>query len=381
MEEAFAAAPLGAVISACSRTASWEAALSALSWGRLQSLRPGLLASNAAVSACARSARWREACEMWQGTLRRRGLSPDLVTCGAVLSACGGVGGVGGRWQQATAAVGEAMKSRLRVDVVACGAVLSACAASAFWEQALALLAGAAATALAASVVAANSVATACERGGQWAQALLLLIAMRRLQLRSDATTWNSISSACVGAKQWRQALLMPRRLCQEAGQLDIVSCNGQMASCAEGRQWHSALHLLHELCGGRTPDILPDEFTFTAAIDACRWSWTRTLELLQEMEKRVLRPGLEAYNAAIQACSSRISVGAKAWPLHLLTRMQLDALEPNHLTWQAVIISCQSRCERDQLPGLLDQLQCHSIRKFRRGHAQDKSVKEASWR
>ena len=156
---------------------------------------------------------------------------------------------------------------------------------------------------------------------------------------RRDANPTRSAHQrvlACKKEGQWQDALQIIAEMREQGVILGTVSYNAAIDACGKAKQVGRALELLDEivLVGNQ-----PDAVTYTALIDACGRAG-----LLDQAF------GLFARSASALHASSRASRAPRAPPPTRaasppLRRMQQARVEPNLITYNALIHACAQVC------------------------------------
>ena len=124
------------------------------------------------------------------------------------------------------------------------------------------------------SLVCQNCAMSACAKSGHWTLALELLAGLLYSGSPSNIS-FNTAITACEKSDQWEHAIAL-LDLCNSNGSADVVSFNAAIRALKAAR-WPCVLQLLDSMQARR---ILPDAFTYNAAISACE-QWQHALSLL----------------------------------------------------------------------------------------------------
>ena len=92
-------------------------------------------------------------------------------------------------------------------NVISCSAVISACGTGQHWQQALVTLTVMRQTAVLPSVIsysAVTAVINASEKGQQWHQALCLLASMQQTGVLRNVISYSAVFSACEKCQPWQ---------------------------------------------------------------------------------------------------------------------------------------------------------------------------------
>ena len=99
--------------------------------------------------------------------------------------------------EHALALLRNMREAGLTADVISFGAAISACEKGGQWEQALVLLRGMRKADMAANVISLSAAISACEKGWQWEQVLALLREIRETHLTANVVSLNAAIPAC----------------------------------------------------------------------------------------------------------------------------------------------------------------------------------------
>ena len=210
-----------------------------------------------------------------------------------------------------------------------------------------------------------------------------------------DHVTYGTVMAACERAKQWKTVLKIAERVNKHHQyQLDGVSISSALKACQQLGYADDALIYLNQMKGlkesnaalspssfwpyntqGRKPPLEgPDDVAYRLAISACARSgylderrnvddeghddspnsnasmmamssprWVDCIRLLREMEEVTgSSPDVIAYTAAIGGCAV---AGEYRRAIQLLKEMRGKGVEPNVVTFTAVISACASAC------------------------------------
>ncbi|CAE8627968.1 unnamed protein product [Polarella glacialis] len=383
-------------LAACAGAALWAAALQLLFRSTSQRARVPLdvVSLNTAVTACERGSAWPAALLLAGRELRQLGLSPDICTLSAVISACsrscfqeaeGVVADEACCNAAATACerAGQLLRSELRrasggveeggaagpsapPGAGAFGAAAGACGQAGAAELLSSALQAGVRPDLGLCTSAAMGVATGCVEpsdaiGGFWANALhwLLKDSGVRFGLRLDMVAFGASVSVCEKARVWDMALhlLWEGRARGLRSTIYGHSHNAAISACEKGRRWERALGLLLDLVprsdarraeGLVQPQfqsgwdgLSPDVVSWNAAVSACEkgCQWGLALRLLGEARRSGLAPGRTAIcSATLASCSQ----GGR-WELLLQSLQALSAagISPDATSFSAAVAAC----------------------------------------
>ncbi|CAJ1346417.1 unnamed protein product [Effrenium voratum] len=203
-----------------------------------------------------------------------------------------------------------------------------------------------------------NAAISACDKALQWERAIQLLSKLEGLQLTPNHITFSSVISACARARAWEEAvsLLSQSLACRVR---DIMGFNSAIGAC----DWRDSVELLEEV---RRRSLRPTVVTYSSLIGAPSLPWQHALHLLQEAEGNSLEPNVIAVNGAMSACekagewpwalqlladlghrsnviSFSTAISACTWPLavRLLEQMERQQVPPNVVSCNAAITAC----------------------------------------
>ncbi|CAM9569916.1 unnamed protein product [Ectocarpus sp. 4 AP-2014] len=218
------------------------------------------------------------------------------------------------------------------------------------WKAVRGLIAEAGRVGLPLNVICLNAAMSVLARSGRWYEALDLLSMMRRGALLVDVDGGGGGSGADQGMGfreprvEGEEASSSPMLVLPEP---DTITFNaaitggygtggggGGMTTCGRGNKWKSAVELLDSM---RREGLVPDGFSYSAAITACKncGQWETALGLLDDMRMRGLGRDRHSLNAAIAACAS-----AGRWKpaMEILEGMEMKGPSPDVFTYGAVI-------------------------------------------
>ncbi|CAE7622073.1 unnamed protein product [Symbiodinium sp. CCMP2456] len=278
-----------------------------------------------AVGAVFRKQRWEMVFDTFMG-LGQRGMQPDTVTSGTVVTAC--VSGT--QWQRI-------LQQRLHgTGLVTLNAAIS-CEG---WRESL-FLAQLAATGefgCHADTITFNTAASVCEKARRWEEAVLLLEALQDFRLSPDACTYNAALSACEKCSQWEKALQILFRMTDKRVTPDIISYNAATAACESS--WESALALMHAMQGGH---IAPDQISYHSAIGVCTASqqWETALCLCQSMSRESIR--IDSISVSLEMSAQE---KGRRWQnaFSACRSMATMGLQNNHFTYGAALSACKGQ-------------------------------------
>ena len=356
---------------------------------------------NAAIDACgrARPVRLDQAVQLLEqatGTgigTKNLGLVPNEYTLGALVSACA-------RASNADAAVHwlqqlpKQFPASVKPNAVCYQAAMTACARQAKLQQALQLLEQAKAQNIPLTVIAYNVVLSAAANAGNIDCALDLF---RTMDVPKDAVTYGTLLAALEAAQEWEllleyaetmppldglalmsvfhacQQLGLPSKACDVLEDMKALSSNSSTDKSTSSNQphrqhWQTQRSTAGWYVAGQRPPLMgPDQVAYQLAISACArgGAWQEGLRLLAELEQvsamkdnndnnvnsndmpsstTTTRPTVMAYTAAITGCEY---AGRWKEALQILERMRHKHVQPNQVTFAAVLGACATACAR----------------------------------
>jgi len=336
---------------------------------------PNIRILNAAIDACARAipTRLDLAFELLDQGIKTKGLTPNVFTFGAIMSACN-------RARRADRAV-KLLRTMQSEYGVKPNAIVYSSAISALgrtnppdYRHALSLLNECTVQEkMPMSVVGYNAALSACAQAGQWRPAIELLERMEEAGL-PDAITYGTVLSACERGEQWDLILKYAEKMKEKGLLLDGISATATLHACQQMGLADEAVKYLDlmkvslqnverktagwQRSGVRSPLKGPDAVAYNLAISACArgGKWERGIELLQEMQSESVAVDVVSYTSAITGLE-RAGEWRRAFAL--LEDMRKQGVEPNEVTMAAVIGACatalaksrDSEQDKDDLP------------------------------
>ena len=315
----------------------------------------GVVGYNAAISTLARAAEWKMAVQLLdemiihsQSSTSRFSSSPHSIL----------------NWE--TSIPEAEMKPLLHVlhddkyddlnivvpkpDEVTFGTVLAACERSGEWEELLRIAKAAIEYGVKLDGMALTSALHACQQLGLAEEALSYLELMKQL---GDDDTPITRGRQRLGAKQ---PLRGPDGV---AYRLAISAC----ARAPGGHRWQDGIRLLNEMRESKSKDCAPDVVAYTAAIAGCSEAgeYTHAMKLIQTMRQDGIQPNVVTFSAVINACASASanlarkreeedrSIGMEEVRLPMTRALKLleamksptSITKPNIVTYNAAIRAC----------------------------------------
>lgn len=325
---------------------------------------PSIRQVNAAIDACAR-ARPAPRLEQAFDILATSPLPPNVYTFGSLMNACAR----GGHVERAQQLLRD-MPAVYQVEpnAVVYHAAVSSCdkAQPPRPDVAWRLLDQARNDGLVLSVVGYNAALSAAARAGECDKAVELLELMEEQQTyslvpRPDAVTYGTLLAAFERAEDWNSLMKFATRM-QEAGHaLDGLAITNILHACQQLGLAREAVQYFHrmkqvgpyrrqtagyQVAGHRAPIQGPDAVAFMLAISACArgGSWKEGLKLLEEYTVTGGMEDVAVFTAAIRGCEL---AGEYQTAFLLVERMRQLKIEPNEMTFTAVIGACATACAK----------------------------------
>ena len=253
---------------------------------------------NSVTAACGAAGRWREAIQALRWT-SRDGMEPTFIAYNATLGALGKAG----KWQLAQRLLAEMRRASYRGHIasqvpgkVGAGKGLSG--------KGAARVKGSARLAP-PDVYSYTSVIDACAKAGQLERALEVSEGMRRARVSPGLVTFNALISACgTGGGKWRRALEFVGEMVDSGVTPDAFTFTLVLAACeAGGGEWDQVSLRLREMRGRVKEDPVLARLTIAAC--GREGDWRGGLGVVEEMGAAGAPPGVDMYNALIEALSA----------------------------------------------------------------------------
>jgi pentatricopeptide repeat domain-containing protein 1 len=337
--------------------------------------RPTIRQVNAVIDACARArpVRLSTAFEIFEnytaGTATH--LRPNVYTYGALMNAVSRAGEVEIAVQLLDTMESAVSTSAMGAVVVRPNAVVyqSAITAAANADPArpdiaLQLLERAKKTAnITLTVVGYNAAITAASRAADGKLAVDLLRVMQSDDTvpNPDAVTYGTVMAACENCGEWNQVLQLCADMQACGLQMDGMAITSALHACQQLGLAEEAVQYLElmktvdqrdnrhtagrERIGSRQLLQGPDAVAYRLAVSACArgGAWQEGIRLLDELcEQSDNSKDVMAYTAAITGCEY---AGKWLEAVQLLGRMRATGVEPNEVTFAAVIGACATAC------------------------------------
>eukprot|EP00913_Durusdinium_trenchii_P001150 g1058.t1 len=309
------------MIKTCAATHWWHV-LSLLEASH--SLGPSLEVWNAAISSCSNASAWLQALLVY-GAMQQQQVLPDVASYSQVIMACD----EGSQHALALSFLEELEADSLRPDVVAFGSAMNACAHCGELNKALELLNRMQECQVQANLMVANTVINSCVLTGSWEEALKLLSEFQKA-LQMDVISYNSLLSALAPSGLWTRAVDVLEEARSRGLTMDMISSNALMSACENRARWQEALQLMNSYEWSAPPAEKPRLsqiiITNTAlAASARSGQWLLALSSFSELSQEALQPSHVSYNAVVSACEK----GRRWWLALDLYQHLLDSKLP----------------------------------------------------
>jgi pentatricopeptide repeat domain-containing protein 1 len=313
-----------------------------------------------------------------------RKLEPNVYTFGALMNAISRLGEIDLALQ-----VLKYMKqsnSKVRPNVVVYQSAITASANAARPDISLQLLEDAKINNVAITVIGYNAAITAASRSSNYTLAIDILRRMEQSSIgnsrlpRPDIVTYGSVMAACERCNEWQLVLQFAEEIQNSTSDnlyLDGVAITSALKACQQLGYASLAIHYLDQMkllinatsfspnetrgsswttatttsgrerVGSKQPLQGPDAVAYRLAISACArgGAWRDGIRLLDEYCMTVNDKDVIAFTAAITGCEY---AGQWIEAVQLLVRMQQVAkIQPNVVTFAAVIGACATACAR----------------------------------
>ncbi|CAK9109430.1 unnamed protein product [Durusdinium trenchii] len=240
-------------------------------------------------------------------------ISPDLVTCNTLISACARET----RWPDAINLLTSMEGRRVLPDLISFKTAITSCRKEGRWEEALELLSLMWQQRVAIDLITMNSAMTCTASAQQWKEVMVLFDSMRICKLSPDRLSYSTAMSAC---ESWQRVLESLQNMLK-LGVVDVTSWSSLLQTCREQREVGVSII---EALGMSQQDVVLTSATmdFWARIH----QWAKALQLFTAMPHARIRPNVSDFTMAMLACSQ-----SRLWQraLQLFRRMK-DDLEGN---------------------------------------------------
>lgn len=202
------------------------------------------------------------------------------------------------------------------------------------------------------TVIGYNIVVSAAAKQGDWQTALAVLEQMQAPNSSTpvpDAITYGTLLAACEAAGQWHKVLEQAQAMQKEGFELDVRALSSCLHACQQLGRAEQALQLLEQMKALPTDKTqVPDAVAYRLAISACArgGKLLEGLRLLEELETQFPHEeaNVVAYTAAIAGCEAE---GQWKMAFRLVDRMRKRGVQPNAVTFVAVLGACATACAR----------------------------------
>ncbi|CAN0033017.1 unnamed protein product, partial [Discosporangium mesarthrocarpum] len=340
-----------------------------------------------ATSTMAKSGKWIQALSL-MNEMRSEGLTPNEFIYSASIEACGKAG----EWEQALAIFENMKSAAVPINTFVYTNVIQACGRASQWEWALELI-----RVMRQDKVPLNShtyraAIEACKEAGQWQAALSLLHEMAIDGVEPSLFTYSAAISACGHAGEWERALDLLDELWVAGLSPDVPCYNAGLAALSQVGQVKRSEVLLQEMI--QEAKVMPNTTSYCSVITAHAraiprrivrgaednagagagagevedwdWcpevmvgkgrvekkegSWSRAVELLDEMKRRGVQRNTTAFSAVISACGS---AGEWREALRILDLAQQEGVRADTRLYCAAMVACIDAGQYNRAIGL----------------------------
>jgi pentatricopeptide repeat protein len=330
---------------------------------------------NNAIGACARPFKplYKEAFDIFHFGLEK-GLRPNVYTFGSLMSVCAKRGDV----TQCKSLMNQMRESGIKPNSVIYSTAISACERCSPPRSDLAIellnesikegsMEGF------MNIVGFNAAISVCARAGEWQQACQILDEMEGNRAvdkkpildydtfipKPDEITYGTVMAACERAKEWHTVLQLSKRMetLRSDLEMDGMGISSALHACQQLGYGRDALNYIKKMKQLKKQNVVrrdrgnhrrkalsgPDDVAYRLAISACARGGLiqEALDLLNAMEKETgTKPDVAAYTAAIGGC---VESGDYMQAFEILNDMKTKGVQPNVITYSAVISSCAS--------------------------------------
>jgi len=359
-----------------------------------QNLKPNVFTFGSLMSACARARQAEKALQLLKSMKVDYGVEPNAVVLSTAISACARA-----EPAQPRLALELLRQAPNEMNVVGYNAALSACASAGQWEPAIELLREMEEkaanfpkddpTVVRPDAVSYGTVLAACERAGKWDMIMQQVEEMQQMNVYLDGMSLTSVLHACqqlglpdeaveylelmkTSQPSQRKTMGNKRKGVKRPIQgADAVAYRLAISACARGGNWQQGIRLLRDM--RKDLEEAPDVMAYTSAITGCEYAgeWKRAFALVDTMRKNGVEPNVVTFAAVIGACATACANAAridnydaiqlpKKKALQLLKVMKKDAtvVDPNINVYNAAIRVCAEAMDLDGAIDLLDQLE-----------------------
>ncbi len=202
------------------------------------------------------------------------------------------------------------------------------------------------------TVIGYNIVVSAAAKQGDWQTAMAVVKQMQAPNSTTpapDAVTYGTLLAACEAAGQWLQVLEQAQAMKNEGFDLDVRALSSCLHACQQLGRAEQALQLLEQMEALPATDTqVPDAVAYRLALSACArgGKLAEGLRLLEKLETHFPHEeaNVVAYTAAIAGCESE---GQWKVAFRLVDRMRKRGVQPNEMTFVAVLAACATACAR----------------------------------
>jgi pentatricopeptide repeat protein len=325
---------------------------------------PSVRQVNAAIDACARSQPVRLDRAM---CILKSCPYPNVYTFGALMNAISRAGEI-----KMAVDLLESMQSdyHVRPNAVVYQSAVAAAANAVQPSIALKLLEDAKASGISITVVGYNAAISAAARACDWKLSKYILDSMRDScdAPDPDSVSYGTVMSAFQKCGEWDRILDLLRDMKERKIPLDGLVLSSALHACQQlglaekaveyfelMKDVESSQHIRYTT-GHRQPLEKPDAVAYRLAISACArgGAWQKGIQILEEYIQDGCHDDNDvvAWTAAITGCEY---AGAWKEAFALLDRMRRQNVQPNEVTFAAVIGACATACSKLDLERSFD--------------------------
>eukprot|EP00438_Fugacium_kawagutii_P030101 Skav228190 [mRNA] locus=scaffold3933:499351:506540:+ [translate_table: standard] len=245
---------------------TWQASVSCLQSSFLASLEVDVHMLSVSTSACEKESQWLSATQLLRSADVLM-IQSDEVIRNAILS-----GYAKSSWRFALEAAVLMEQLAMKVDIFGFSALIGASKMD--WYRSMFFLQRSGHESQ-VSEVCHNTFINACEMSGYaavhgWQLATSLLHSLLACWMVPDLISCNSAISVCAESQEWQVAMQQFQCMTDWRIPQDELSFNSLAKSLEDSGQWELALALL-ALMLSTTYQLTPDEYSYSAAINACK--------------------------------------------------------------------------------------------------------------
>ncbi|CAE7362521.1 SETX [Symbiodinium natans] len=226
--------------------------------------------------------------------------------------------------------------SKVEASTFHFGAILGPCEKKSSWVLASWLLLEIASAGVEMNMVMSNAIQSSLAKRSRWLSALRMLEIAESHSQQPDSISFDTALSSCRSRQRWKQALAVICSINARSASVSDFGHNFAMAASGVGLQWQRALEVLWAMGGAR---LETGVYSLNEAINVCKCAarWDLACTLLTAIEGTL--PDLISFGSVLSACAR-----AAAWQeaLALLEGLQAQAVQPNHICYNAALSALQ---------------------------------------